>query len=572
MKRTLFTTLGFLALAGLSTSAGHGEELTDQSFGEALYYAHQGKWFEAIEHLETEVRNGIDEPRGEVLWYKMADAEFSLGDFELNYRIDQRAVLAIQAVLKESVDKKVRDAAAYRLAQMHFRKGQNQEALRALDRMTGKVPADIRDDVASLRAGIYLAMKWPEPAIPLLEDLLESEEHGAFAAYNLGIAFLQSDLRTDAYAQLDRAGRLAAGNSADAAIRDKANLVLGTILHEEGQYNRAIVYLDRVRLDGPFSNRALLSAGWAYMSAGKPDRAIVSWSALSARDATDRATQEAMLALPYAYGELGIHSQAVLHYGRALDAYGEQTNKLSKSIDSIRAGNFLAALARDETRDDEDWVLRLRALPDTPETYYLMELLASNDFQTGLRDYLDLTDLRRRLSAWQMSIQSYDGLVASRERHYELLLPEIDEKSRELESHLRLQMERRQLFAQQRDKMSASPAAGPEQRPLLDEIDRNLASLDSALALAQDQYARYERAYKAATSSYMGYGKPLSELPKKISDAIDDVEDLIARQGRVLEALAANELEARRRRLEVYAEKARFGLANSHDRANKVAR
>ena len=96
--------------------------------------------------------------------------------------------------------------------------------------------------------------------------------------------------------------------------------MLGTLLHERGQYNRALVYLNRVRLDGPFSNRALLSAGWANMSGGRPNKAIVSWGVLAKRDATDRATQEAMLALPYAYGQMDLHSQAAAHYSLALNA------------------------------------------------------------------------------------------------------------------------------------------------------------------------------------------------------------------------------------------------------------
>ena len=52
---------------------------------------------------------------------------------------------------------------------------------------------------------------------------------------------------------------------------------------------------------------------------------------------------------------------------------------------------------REEIRQDKDWVIRLRTLPDAPETYYLMELMASHDFQTALQNYLDLEDLRARL-------------------------------------------------------------------------------------------------------------------------------------------------------------------------------
>jgi hypothetical protein len=43
----------------------------------------------------------------------------------------------------------------------------------------------------------------------------------------------------------------------------------------------------------------------------------------------------------------------------------------------------------------------------------------------------------------------------------------------------------------------------------------------------------------------------------------------MARQGRVLEQMAINELDKRRKRLEEYQIKARFALAESYDRATK---
>ena len=74
------------------------------------------------------------------------------------------------------------------------------------------------------------------------------------------------------------------------------------------------------------------------------------------------------------------------------------------------------------------------ALPETPETYYLMELLATHDFQTGLQNYLDLADMRRKLLAWQASFDSFDDMVDIRHDHYEPLLPDIDREFRELDS------------------------------------------------------------------------------------------------------------------------------------------
>lgn len=356
MRRAPPTALGLLLCTSLVTSPSESDELKDLYFGEALYYAHQGHYFDALERLDTEVRQhgDLDEPELDTLYYHINDAEFSLGDFELRYRMHHRAGRAITAVLEGAVDEVVRNDAAYRLARIHFQKGQMDDALRALDRIDGKVPDAIRDDIEFLRANVYLAQGKPAESFGVLKRLQDTRDFGGFASYNLGIAYLQDGQRQMALDQLDRAGQIATDDPAELAIRDKSNLVLGTILLEDGDFDAAIPYLNRVRLDGPFSNQALLSAGWASLSVENYERAVVPWSILAAREVTDSAAQEAMLALPYAYGKLDVHGRAAIFYGRALDSFGVEVDKLNQSIESIREGDFLEALIREEIRKDKD--------------------------------------------------------------------------------------------------------------------------------------------------------------------------------------------------------------------------
>jgi len=611
---------GLLLLTGLATSPTQGEELKDLYFGEALYYAQQGYYFEALERLDAEVsqHGEVDEPELDTLYQHIEDAEFSLGDFELRYRMHHRAGRAIKAVLEGAVDEQIRNDAAYRLARIHFQKNQMADAIRALNRIDGKVPESIRDDIEFLRANVYLAESRPQESIEVLKRLQDSKSFGGFAAYNLGIAYLQSGRQEEALQQLAHAGQIASDDPAELAIRDKSNLVLGTMLLEEGRYEEARQYLSRVRLDGPFSNQALLSAGWASMSGEDVERAVVPWSVLVDRELTDSATQEAMLALPYAYGKLNVHGRAAVNYARALDAFGVEVDKLGASIDAIREGQFLEALTREEIRKDKDWVIRLRSLPEAPETYYLMELLASHDFQTGLQNYLDLADLRRKLHVWQASFDSFDDMVEIRHDHYEPLLPDIDEQFRQLDSRMRLRMEQHKMLVRRRDDLLTVPRpeflATPDEQVILariehieallqeagtpfeaalqnrmrrlkglliftleteyherfTEFDRNLRSLDDAMAIAQEEYDRFVRSRQAATHSYVGYEKPIDRLRAQVSGAIEKVDLLMARQGHELETVAIEELRARRARLENYGDKARFALADSYDRATQA--
>jgi len=620
MDRAPFSTIGLLLFACLATSPSRSDELKDLYFGEALYHAHQGQFFEALERLDTEVKqhDELDEPELDTLYYHINDAEFSLGDFELRYRMHHRAGRAIKAVLEGAVDEIVRNDAAYRLARIHFQKGQMADAMRALQRIDGKVPEAIRDDIEFLRANIHLADERPTDAIDVLKNLQDSPSFGGFAAYNLGIAYLQNGQRQAALEQLERAGQIATDDPAELAIRDKANLVLGTILLDDGEYAKAIPFLNRVRLDGPFSNQALLSAGWANMSTDSFERAVVPWKILAAREATDRATQEAMLALPYAYGKLNIHGRAAISYGHALDSFGAEVDKLNASIESIREGKFLEALIREEIRKNKDWVIRLRSLPETPETYYLMELLASHDFQTGLQNYLDLADLRKQLFAWQASFDSFDDMVNIRHDHYEPLLPEIDTQFRELDSRMRLRIEQHKMLVQRRDDLLTTPrpeflatreeqlvlqrleriesqlqgsdspfAAASMQRlkrlkgvltwtleteyhERLTKFDQNLRGLDEAMAVLEKEYDEYVRSRQAATHSYVGYQKPISRMRAQVRISVEKLDLLMARQGHLLEITAIEELIARRSRLETYGDKARFALADSYDRATQA--
>jgi len=618
--RTPLCGVGLLLFAGLAASPSFGEDLQDPYFGEALFYAHQGQFFEALERLDTEVKqhDNLDEPELDTLYSHIDDAEFSLGDFELRYRMHQRAGRAVKAVLEGAVDASVRNDAAFRLARIHFQKNQMADAMRALDRIDGKIPERIRDDIEFLRANIYLAEGRPQDSFAVLKKLQNSESFGAFAAYNLGIAYLQEGQRQAALEQLERAGQISTDDPAELAIRDKSNLVLGTIYLEDGEFDKAISFLNRVRLDGPFSNQALLSSGWANMSTEKVERAVVPWKILAGREVTDHATQEAMLALPYAYGKLNVHGRAAMFYGQALDSFSVEVSKLNSSIESIRAGRFLEALIREEIRKNKDWVIRLRSLPETPETYYLMELLASHDFQTGLQNYLDLADLRKKLLAWQGGFDSFDEMVEIRRDHYEPLLPEIDTQFRELDSRMRLRIEQHKMLVQRRDHLltmpqpellatreeqailrrieriekqlrgSQSPAAAQSMRRVsrlkgvliwtleteyherLTKFDENLRNLDSAMALVQKKYGEYVRSRQAATHSYMGYQKPIGRLRAQVQAAIDKTERLMTRQGHLLELTAIEELIARRSHLENYADKARFALADSYDRATQA--
>jgi hypothetical protein len=566
------------ALLPVSSAADRG--LRDLYFGEAVYYAYQEHYFEALERLDTEIAQhyGVDEPRLDSLHYHINQAEFSVGDFELHYRMHHRAGRAIKAVLEADVDESVRNEAAFRLARIHFQKDQPYAALHALERISGRIPEAIRDDVEFLRANIYMATGRPSAAVDALRPLQDSKELTGLSTYNLGIALLQDGKQQEAIRQLDRAGQVRGGDGTTLAIRDKSNLVLGTLLFESAEFGPAQRSLDRVRLTGPFSNQALLRAGWADVSAEKFD----------------------------------------VLYGRAVETFGEELDKVDASIRSIREGEFLKALVREEIRQDKDWVIHLRRLPEAPETFYLMALMASHDFQTALQNYLDLEDLRKKLVSWERNFDAFEDIIRLRRQYYEPLLPEIDRRFRKLDAQLRLRLEQRKHLAGRLQHMLIAPrpdhlatadeqrsaaridqmeaglqdANDPEQEAVrlrlqrlkgvltwrletqyhqrLTDVHEHLRELNADVDALTAQYDAFVRARQAATHSYVGYEIPINGLRVRVADALERLDVLMARQGRMLETVAVEELRVRRERLEAYENQARFAFADSYDRAAKA--
>src|SRR5262245_22336630 len=175
--RARYRLLGLGLAVGLTAQRAVCADLKDLYFSEALYHAWQGQYFDALQVLDTELAryHGLDEPALDTLHPYANAAEFSVGDFELSYRMHQRAGRAVKAVLEGAVDDAVRNEAAFRLARIHFQKDQLDDALQALARIKGKVPEEIRGDVEFLRANVYMAQSQPSEAVKVLAQLKSNE-------------------------------------------------------------------------------------------------------------------------------------------------------------------------------------------------------------------------------------------------------------------------------------------------------------------------------------------------------------------------------------------------------------
>src|ERR1700742_2742647 len=99
---------------------------------------------------------------------------------------------------------------------------------------------------------------------------------------------------------------------------------------------------------------------------------------------------------------------------------------IDESIEQIREGKLLDRLLDDDKKDTITWLWQLEALPDAPESRYLYTLLASNQFQEGLKNYREINVMSRNLADWKDSVSTFDDMLDPRSEKYRLRVPKAD--------------------------------------------------------------------------------------------------------------------------------------------------
>ncbi len=635
----LFFFLGGLLIATSSRASIelHHVDVHDLYFGEVLYDAYQNNYFKAISKLDNELEqySEVDEKKLDPLHSNIGQAEFLVGDLALQYRMNQRAGKAIQAVLGDGVDQATRNRAALKLAQLFFKKGEPQKVIYALDLISDKVhksryetlfsfdllrrkpPQTLKKEAAYLRALAYINTGKNKPAIKILQSLKHEKLFQGFDLYNLGIAQIQAGKLNQGEQTFDELGKLDVSDPELLALRDKANLKLAEHYVKQGKAVLAEKYFRRVRLQGPYSNKALLGAGWVAASQGRFDRALVPWTLLHQRSEYDSSVQEAMMAVPYAYGKLKAYGKSANLYGQALDVFASEIQRLGESIKSIREGSFLHALLDKHGDADKNWVVNLRHLKDAPETRYTLDLMASSDFQECYKNYKDLASLRHYLTKWLDDLNAYEELIEKRRLYQQPLLPVVEKKFRKIDARMKLRLEQRKNLDKKIQNMLIAPrpeylatdneriamdkltqiknylALHPDKstdeiKNRLDRLDgillwevrsdfnqrltdayNHLHKLDGIIKILKLRYYSFIRTRQAATQSYKGYRIPIQQFRTRILAVQKKLNQIMAQQGHVIEQMASTELDKRRKQLEDYQIKARFALAESYDRAIK---
>ena len=582
----------------------------DPQYGEVLFYFYQDDYFPAIVRL-------LAAQDQEQLGQHVEQAELLLGGMYLSYGHHLEAARIFERLLADNVAPEIRDRTWFFLAKIWKQRGYFDKAQNALSQLSDDLPDNLWREAQMLQSQIYIDSGQYDNAIALLQNWQGKTEWASYAKFNLGVALVRSG-RVDAAADiLDELGDLNPFNEEMTSLRDKANLALGYSLLQNKQPLAAKEPLQRVRLEGPFSNKALLGVGWADAEVENYSRALVPWMELRGRDLLDPAVQESMLAIPYALAKLDAISQAADHYLNAIEAFYEETNRIDRTIGFIESGEIFDQFLSDDPLDSTGWYWRLEELPEGPEARYLYHLLATHEFQEGLKNYRDLSYLHNNLDDWQQSISVYENMLETRLQAYNERLPRVEDAlaradldgmvARKLEfDSLLNDIERSNdwLALASEDEfemwgeitgLETSQALNteiPEAQEVRDKvlllkgvlqwqlerdfkdrlwrIRRDVRNTGEALVETQRARRQIDDTMRNEPVKFQQLSSRVYGLGPRIDGMKLRVDGAMSEQRAFLQSVALGELQAQKQRLDIYTVQARFALAAIYDIAATV--
>ena len=586
--------------------------IKDLHYGEVLFHFYQEDYFTSIVHLLA--ARDLNRTTNHV-----PDDELLLGGIDLSYGLHKEASRIFDRLLQGNVRDAIKNRAYYYLAKIYYQRGYIDESADFLSNVSGPVQESVFGELKLLTGQVYMAQGKYDAAISSLDKWKAPKNYKNYADYNLGIAYTKRGNVDKGIEHLKKVGKLKAKTETMRTLRDRANLASGLTLIQNDRPADAIKYLEKVRLEGLYSNLALLGIGWANTNAKKHDAALAPLQELRNRSAYHSEVQEGVLALAHAYNEMGLLGRAVQAYEQAADIYQEEAKELAYSANQIEQGVLVDALL-DRTKGGPQmgWFWTLRDLPELPEVKYFTELLAEHEFHEALKNFRDLLFLKKNLAHWDENISIYLTMLDTRKVRYQKYLPLVQQRLNGLDlSKLKAQQDSISLVLNEieNDNAFLQLATAEEKRKLaeISQLERRLelvklqepenkkiaqmsekialmrgimhwqiysayierswnhkqevSEIEKHLSITPEKSVSIKRAITESVEKFDEFEARILALHKEIKRLIPIANRVFEEQSRYLEHVAVKELNHREKILTGYEKHARYQLASAYDAA-----
>ncbi len=348
------------------------------------------------------------------------------------------------------VDSQLKNEARFFLGKSYYHQDNYKDAYKAFSSVREPVSAEVRAELQHLKSLILMRQgKYEQAAQYLRKNWWQAPENwDLYARLNLGVALIHSENQSQGFDLLKQLGEKTFTDEEAKTLGDKANQALGFVLLNQGEPEQARHYLEKVRLQGPYSNLALLGAGWASTRLEQFRQAVIPWSELQKKDIRDIPVQESMLTLPYALERMGKIRQSVKYYQRAVKIYETEMQALVKSMQSIGSNSLHQELMKLDVTSEKTWFNSVNEASNGLALRYMKQMIEDDNFFRLIVNYREARLLKHnagikiaRISDIQTRLLSQAGVedeaLSKRNRDQirfiEILVADLLKRSNELQ-------------------------------------------------------------------------------------------------------------------------------------------
>lgn len=388
----------------------------DPAYGQILYDYYQQRYFAAMSHILIGLETGA-------LPTQQQRAQVLLGALYANYGMPREAEQLFDALLDKAVDEELATRVWIHLGNLYYQQQRYQQALDTLDQRVKDVPDDLQQNYHALRTRILMKMGRYDDTTLALDALPHTERLSGYLRYNLAVSRINAGEGKEGEALLWQLVNLPPGDEEINSLKDKSMLALGVHYLRSGSPRRAQEVLGAARLEGPYSETALLLHARAWLATQEPDKALGSLQALSERSMQFEEAQEAAIALPYLFEQLGDAARARALYRRAIEQYTAHYRYLGELEEKVRSGAWFKEVAR-----EPHWSTAMDPVPPFQprrvESFATFrQVFASHAFHTRWLDYHEQWRQLRLLEHWQQRLPALHELLAAHIRKHRDQMP-----------------------------------------------------------------------------------------------------------------------------------------------------
>jgi len=296
--------------------------------------AAEGRPLEALAWYALAQKRGMSPASHLSVPFRMADA-YLAADMP-NHVIALMTPYAAHEGARESLE------AWFYLEKAAYESQRYRDAVTAFVRLTPKLRVSLYHEALYLAGNSYLQLKEYERAFTTLNQIPRYSEFYPFGQYSMGLAYLNFG---DVYSAVESFRRLASmevhGDPVLSRLIDKAHLTVGFEFLHQKRYMDAIGQFALVPPSSPLFDQALFGIGWGYFKLEEYVKAAVVFKDLRQRFPDSPYSQEALVAMGYAYSRLQAFKLSIDQFRLALDSVTAKAQSLQQQIDAINQPKWI---------------------------------------------------------------------------------------------------------------------------------------------------------------------------------------------------------------------------------------